>query len=240
MPRLVAAVKVGAVSSTLAFALLLHYLALGLPFIGYSSSLRGLPVAWKEFVSAAEQIKAKVAAETGYLPMLIGMDSYSIASELGFYRSGRTALSDITSQNLFGQDGLMFGIWGSARPYEGRVAIMYGLKEESLSDDDIAAWFDSIGPVERRIVQKIKPARAVFSTGLAMVCAAVLRLPRSDTLRAPRVKAIEDASPSEGRRRDAGPMTGNLSSSRWNGRGRGRCLYSRGRLDGTRPSGHKT
>ncbi|MBW9051213.1 glycosyltransferase family 39 protein [Rhizobium mesosinicum] len=154
MPRMVAAVKVGVVSSTLAFALLLHYLALGLPFIGYSSSLRGLPVAWKEFVVVAEQIKAKVAAETGYLPMLVGMDSYSIASELGFYRGGRTALTDITSQNLFGQDGLMFGIWGSARPYEGRVAIMYGLKEESVAEDGIAAWFDSIGPVEARIVQK--------------------------------------------------------------------------------------
>jgi dolichol-phosphate mannosyltransferase len=162
MPRLVAAVKIGAVSSILAFALLLHYLALGLPFIGYSSSLRSLPVAWKEFVSAAEQIKAKVAAETGYLPMLVGMDSYSIASELGFYRSGRTALSDITSQNLFGQDGLMFGIWGSARPYEGRVAIMYGLKEESISDDNIAAWFDSIGPVERRIVQKNQTSAGRF------------------------------------------------------------------------------
>lgn len=162
MPRLVAAVKVGAVSSTLAFALLLHYLALGLPFVGYSSSLRGLPVAWKEFVSAAEQIKAKVAAETGYLPILVGMDSYGIASELGFYRSGRTALTDITSQNLFGQDGLMFGIWSAARPYQGRVAIMYGLKEESLSDDGIAAWFDRIGPVERRIVQKNQTSAGRF------------------------------------------------------------------------------
>jgi dolichol-phosphate mannosyltransferase len=39
---------------------------------------------------------------------------------------------------------------------------MYGLKEESLSDDGIAAWFDSIGPVERRIVQKNQTSAGRF------------------------------------------------------------------------------
>ncbi|WP_439615570.1 glycosyltransferase family 39 protein [Shinella sp.] len=152
--RLVAALKVGTATSILCFALFLHYLALGLPFTGYSGTLRGLPVAWEEFSAGAEQIKTKVAAETRYSPLLVGMDAYNIASQLGFYGQGRTALDDITSQNLFGQNGLMFATWHAGKASAGRVVILYGLKENSVSGDGLASWFDTIGPVERRAVQK--------------------------------------------------------------------------------------
>ena len=153
-PRLVAALKAGTATSVLVVALFLHYLALGLPFIGYSGTLRGLPVAWEEFGSDAEQVKAKVRAETGQLPLLVGMDAYNIASELGFYGKGRTALTDITSQNLFGRNGLMFGVWASGVPSERRAVIMYGLKESSVSDDELEDWFESVGPVRIQVVRK--------------------------------------------------------------------------------------
>lgn len=153
-PRIIAALKVGTAASILSFALFLHYLALGLPLVGYSGTLRGLPVAWEEFVAGAEQVKVKVAAETGYSPLLVGMDAYNIASEIGFYSQGHTRLENITGPNLFGQNGLMFGVWRTGRPSEGRVVILYSLKEYSVSANGLADWFDSIGPVERRAVQK--------------------------------------------------------------------------------------
>lgn len=153
-PRIVAALKVGTAASILSFALFLHYLALGLPFVGYSGTLRGLPVAWEEFVAEAEQVKVKVAAQTGNSPLLVGMDAYNIASELGFYSQGHTGLENITGPNLFGQNGLMFGVWRKGRPYEGRVVLLYSLKENSISPNGLADWFDNIGPVERRAVQK--------------------------------------------------------------------------------------
>lgn len=162
MSRVVTAVKVSIIGSILFFSLLLHYLALGLPFVGYSNGLRGMPIAWEELVSAAEEIKTKVAAETGASPLLVGMDKYNVASELGFYSKGRTLLDDITSQNLFGDNGLMFEHWQSGSSPDGRVAIMYGLKDDSLSSDSLAAWFENIGPVERRVVYKDRAAAGEF------------------------------------------------------------------------------
>ncbi|NTA13997.1 glycosyltransferase family 39 protein [Agrobacterium tumefaciens] len=161
-PHLVAALKVGTATSTLLFALLLHYLALGLPFVGYSGSLRGLPVAWEEFVSDAELIKTQVVMETGVSPMLVGMDTYNIASELRFYRGKGTALSDITSQNFLGKNGLMFGVWASEFTSSPKAVIMYGLKESSLSADRLEGRFERIGPIRTRVVEKNAVAAGKF------------------------------------------------------------------------------
>lgn len=160
MPRFVAALKVAIKTSILLFSLLPHYLALGLPFIGYSGSLRGLPTAWEEFVSQAEKIRANVESETGYSPLLVGMDTYNIASELRFYSKGRTALENITSRNLFGKNGLMFDVWGAGP--DRRAVIMYSLKERDISTDELADWFDSIGPVRRQIVRKKEAVAGQF------------------------------------------------------------------------------
>jgi dolichol-phosphate mannosyltransferase len=154
MPRLGALLGVGAAASILVFAVLLHYLALGLPLVGYSGSLRGLPVAWEEFASRAEQIKDAVKVDTGYSPLLVGMDTYNIASELAFYSKGRSALKHITSQNIFGKNGLMFGVWDTNSQSRRGVVIMYGLKEDSVSSESLSRWFDRIGPIRSETVWK--------------------------------------------------------------------------------------
>ncbi|WP_217609150.1 hypothetical protein, partial [Bacillus sp. GbtcB10] len=84
--------KASVVASAISVSLLLHYLALGLPGIGYTGSLRGLPIAWEEFGREAEKIGDDVAARSGVKPLLVGMDRYNIASILGFYATGRGAL----------------------------------------------------------------------------------------------------------------------------------------------------
>ncbi|CUX47212.1 glycosyltransferase family 39 protein [Agrobacterium genomosp. 13] len=154
VPPSVAGVKVAIAVSVLVCGLCLHYLALGLPFVGYSGTLRGLPVAWEEFVEGAEQIKAKITAETRQNPLLVGMDSYGIASQLAFYRSSQTISKDITSENLIGGNGLMHRFWWGDRLPIGRVVIMYGLKEGTLSPDGLERQFEKLGPIERRVVRK--------------------------------------------------------------------------------------
>ena len=153
-PRFMASLQITTAVSIVAFALLLHYLALGLPLIGHTGKLRGLPVAWEEFGAEAERIRAKLEAETGQPPLIVGMDTYNVASELGFYRTGPAALESVTSQNLFGRNGLMFGAWFSDRSPDGRNVIMINVKEAGVSDEGLSAWFESIGPVERQAVQK--------------------------------------------------------------------------------------
>lgn len=154
MPRFLAALRVGTAASILVFGFFLHYLALGLPFVGYSGSLRELPVAWEEFGSRAQQIKADIEIQSGYSPLLVGMDTYNIASELGFYSKGHTTNENITSQNLFGKDGLMFGVWAPSPPSTRDAVIMYSLKQSSIDAGELEDWFESIGPVRREFVRK--------------------------------------------------------------------------------------
>jgi dolichol-phosphate mannosyltransferase len=154
MTKVATAAQVLAIGTVLVFSVLLHYLALGLPLVGYPKGLRAIPIAFEEFVSAAEEVKARVAATTDGRPLLVGMDKYNVASELGFYGRGRTRLDDITSRNLFGDSGLMFEHWRSAQALSGRVVIMVGLKEDSLSGQGLANWFEEIGPIEQRTIYK--------------------------------------------------------------------------------------
>lgn len=153
-PRFMRSLQVTTAVSVVGFGLLFHYLALGLPLIGHTGELRGLPVAWQEFGAEAEQIAARVEFDTGQPPLLVGMDPYNIASELGFYSTGPTALENVTSKNLFGRNGLMFDTWFSNRSSDGRDVIMVGVKEAHVSDDGLNAWFETIGPVERQEVRK--------------------------------------------------------------------------------------
>ena len=153
-PRFMTSLQITTALSIVAFALLLHYLALGLPLIGHTGKLRGLPVAWEEFGAEAGRIRADVEAETGQQPLLVGMDTYNIASELAFYGAGPAALETVTSQNLFGRNGLMFDTWYSNRSSDGRDVIMISVKEPGVSDDGLSAWFESIGPVEQQAVRK--------------------------------------------------------------------------------------
>jgi len=153
-PRFLASLQITTSVSIVAFALFFHYLALGLPLIGYTGKLRGLPVAWEEFGAAAQRLRASVKTETGQEPLLVGMDTYNVASELGFYSTGPDALENMTSQNLFGRNCLMFDTWFSNRPSDGRDVIMVSVKEVGVSDDGLSAWFETIGPVERQAVRK--------------------------------------------------------------------------------------
>ncbi len=152
--RLNSLLKVGVVASVVLFSLALHYLALGFPAVGYTGSLRDLPVAWEEFGREARQIRDDVAAKSGVSPLLVGMDRYNIASILGFYATDRTAPDNVTSQNLFGKNGLMFGVWHPGPREKKDVVVMYSLTQDRLSDAEIGYRFDRLGPLETRFVYK--------------------------------------------------------------------------------------
>ncbi|TGQ04467.1 glycosyltransferase family 39 protein [Mesorhizobium sp. M2E.F.Ca.ET.219.01.1.1] len=153
--RLVRSWNFSTAFSLISFSAILTYVAIGLPLLNYSGSLRGLPVAWEEFAEKAEQIGNKVAADTGSTPMLIGMDTYHIASELAFYLRRNTALEMITSQNLLGGNGLMFREWLPDTSFgEGRVVVMFGFKASDIADEVVADRFESTGPVIKSIVMK--------------------------------------------------------------------------------------
>jgi dolichol-phosphate mannosyltransferase len=151
--------------ATVAIALLvyglgLHYMALGLPGVPYPHSLRGLPIAWREFADAAEEIADHVEVGTGRQPLLVGMDAYYLASELAFYRHDRDndSVANTTSRGLFRSGGrsggLMYDYWPSGQQQNGRTVIMFDFEPEGVSDGSISTWFQELGPVRERIVYK--------------------------------------------------------------------------------------
>jgi dolichol-phosphate mannosyltransferase len=134
-------------------------MALGLPGVPYPHSLRVLPIAWRAFGDAAGEIADRVEVETGHQPLLVGMDTYFLASELAFYRHGRDhdSVENTTSRGLFrsgGSGGLMYDYWPSGQQQNGRTVIMFDFEPEGVSDNSISMWFQELGPVKERIVYK--------------------------------------------------------------------------------------
>jgi dolichol-phosphate mannosyltransferase len=133
-----------------------HYLAHGFPGVPYPANLRTLPIAWREFGDAAAEIDSQVEATTGKRPLLVGMDTYFLSSELAFYRRHKSpdAVQSTTSQGLFGSRGLMYDYWFARTPQTGRSLIMFGSDPRDLSDASLSKWFRELGPITQRIVFK--------------------------------------------------------------------------------------
>jgi dolichol-phosphate mannosyltransferase len=146
--------------ATVAMALLLygaalHYLALGLPGVGYRDSLRGLPVAWRAFGAEVTVIEEDVRLATGQEPLLVGMDKYFLASEIAFYGgNGDGAVDSAAGRGVLGGNSLMYDYWFPGDQQAGRTLILFSLKPEDLKTRFLAAHFAKLGALEERVVYK--------------------------------------------------------------------------------------
>ncbi len=90
----------------------LHYLALGLPGLGYGRHMELVPVGWRDLSRRILETAAAVRKQTGSEPVIVGMDRYAIASEVAFYGSALTKSAvETSSAHLFGGMGLMYERW---------------------------------------------------------------------------------------------------------------------------------
>ena len=167
----------------------LHYMALGLPGIGYPGSLRSLPIAWREFATTAEEIEEHVELATGHEPLLVGMDTYFLTSELAFYRRDyKDSVETTVGRGLFNDNSLMYNYWLPSGQQNGRTVIMFGLKPEELSDRSLSTWFKELGPVQKRLVYKAGALAGQFYYRVGYdfypKCPTPKRAQRSDILQA--------------------------------------------------------
>ncbi len=123
-----------AVLMLLLYAAGLHYLALGLPGVGYSDHLELVPVGWRDLGRQVNALAQNIRQRTGKEPIIVGMDRYELASQLSFYMPERTR-PFITSRNLFGQNGLMYGSWASSLTVGDRPLILVAWDPHDLSDE---------------------------------------------------------------------------------------------------------
>lgn len=139
----------------LAYGAGLHYLALGLPGIGYSGDLTTLPVAWKEFGRQAAMIEEDVKSSSGSEPLRVGLDKYFLSSQMAFYDPiDRDGARNTAGRSLLGRDSLMYDYWYPAAKEHGRTLILFALTREQLSDASIETKFSSMDPIREQIVKK--------------------------------------------------------------------------------------
>jgi dolichol-phosphate mannosyltransferase len=125
----------------------LHYLALGLPGVGYGSRLELVPVGWRDLGRQINAIADDLRRETGMEPVIVGMDRYELASQLTFYAPDHArSVRETSSRNLFGQSGLMYGRWASSLAVGNRPLLLVAWDPHDLSDELTAPYVATLSP----------------------------------------------------------------------------------------------
>jgi len=129
----------------------LHYLTLGLPGLGYGKHMELVPVGWRELSLRISDAAARVRAETGSEPLLVGMDRYAIASELEFYAD---PAQETSSAHLFGGMGLMYERWSPPEQQEGRTLLLVAWDAGDLTGSAVESHAERWGPVEEDVLSR--------------------------------------------------------------------------------------
>jgi len=133
----------------------LHYLALGLPGLGVSRHIELLPVGWRDLSREIDSDAERIRADTGALPLIVGMDRYAIASELAFYGAENAqAAVETSSAHLFGGIGLMYARWTPAQLQEGRTLLLVAWDRRDLTGNEVESRAERLGPIEDEVLRR--------------------------------------------------------------------------------------
>lgn len=144
----------------LVYAVGMHYLALGLPGLPYPQNTHLL--GWKATGAQIEQLVEEEMRQSGKPVLVVGMDRNRIASGLAFYRSlaqaGTTPLAPAalttTSQNLFGDNGLMFAWWFHQADQDGKTLLLVSDDAGDLDAQRVRQYSHSQGEIQHVAVTK--------------------------------------------------------------------------------------
>jgi len=70
-----------------------------------------LPIAWEEMARRVEEIEAPLEEQSQRNLIVVGMDKYSISSEMAFYDLDGDGMGEMSGQHLFGENSLMWASW---------------------------------------------------------------------------------------------------------------------------------
>jgi len=133
----------------------LHYLALGLPGVGYSEHLELVPVGWRDLGRQINVIAADLRRQTGREPVIVGMDRYELASQLTFYTPDHArSVNATSSRNLFGAEGLMYGRWASSLQVGDRPLLLVAWDPHDISDELTVPYAATVGPMKEGFLSR--------------------------------------------------------------------------------------
>jgi dolichol-phosphate mannosyltransferase len=141
------------VSMLLIYGAGLHYLALGLPDVGYGKHIELVPLGWPDLTRAVMQRAAQLHGPAGDDAVLVGMDRYAIASELAFYGYEQShSAVETSSSHLFGGVGLMYERWTPPQSLQGRTLLLVAWSAAELTGSEIETHAERFGPVEDQVL----------------------------------------------------------------------------------------
>jgi len=127
----------------------LHYLALGLPGVGYSTHLELVPVGWRDLGRQVQAKADELRKQTGLEPVIVGMDRYELASQLTFYAPDHArSVRETSSRNLFGAQGLMYGRWEKDLGIGERPLLLVAWDPHDIADEFTVPYGATVGPME--------------------------------------------------------------------------------------------
>jgi len=133
-----------ALTLTLVLVSLLAWRLVGAP--GLSDELRGEIRPWTEIGPAVGDLRSRIGREMSSEPIVVGMDTSEITSQLSFYDPLATK-SNTAGWHLLGKWSEGFRYWQDPDQVLGRNLIMVSFDKPELEDPSLQGHFDDLGPL---------------------------------------------------------------------------------------------
>jgi len=133
-----------------------YHLVLGVPGLPYTGAFARF-MGWQQAGAELQALQARVQRETGQTPVVVGLDKYNTASQIGFYGAppfvppGQPALK-ATSLAAFSGNALMYGFWDPPQSLAGRPMILVARERADLADERLAPHFGTLESEIRPLV----------------------------------------------------------------------------------------
>jgi dolichol-phosphate mannosyltransferase len=128
-----------------------YYISLGLPGAGPMTPSR-LFGEWRALANSVETVKRRVELETGFKPVIVGMDKNFISSELSFYEYD--GARNTGGVHFFGNRSLMWAFWFPRSAAVGKNVLMIDLDRKQLMQPSLPQYFDTVGDVFEETLKK--------------------------------------------------------------------------------------
>jgi dolichol-phosphate mannosyltransferase len=147
------------VTLTLGYGILLHYFAIGLPGLSYSSS--DFLFGWENLAQQVETEIETIEKNGGDRPLVAGIDRYRIASGLAFYRNKQRdekdsdyLVDETTGRQLFDNNALMYNYWYPSALASKKDILVISQKKERLAPTALQNYCRLLGKIGEITVTK--------------------------------------------------------------------------------------
>lgn len=141
------------VALTVGYGISFYFVALVIP----ETSLRktvGLLLAWRTLGKQVEEVERSVERSTGSEPLIVGMDTNALSSELAFYDPDGDGAGETGGSNLFHRRSLMYSHWFPKDQQQGRNLVLVSRAADDLEREIIHERAERLGDITELVLKQ--------------------------------------------------------------------------------------